>query len=238
MRPASSSSTVRRADPLDTLEALDPTWAAAATAALLIVVPPLWSITRHLVTLVHEAGHAVVALLTGRRLGAIRLHTDTSGLTVSSGRPRGPGMIATAAAGYLAPAALGLASVVLVDTGHTPWALYAGLATLGLMLAFIRNWFGLFVVLVVGAAVALLIWRAPVDVQDFAALTFAWFLLIAAPRTTVDLWSHRRRVRSRTTDADVLARLTFLPAAVWNALFILLTGGALAGAVWLVGLPG
>lgn len=200
---------------------------------MLIVAPPLWSVTRHLVTLVHEAGHAVVALLTGRRLNGIRLHTDTSGLTVSSGRPRGPGMMATAAAGYLAPAALGLLSVVLVEAGHTPWALSAGLATLGLMLAFIRNWFGLLVVVIAGAAVALLIWRATADVQDFAALTFAWFLLIAAPRTTVDLWAHRRRVRTRTTDADVLARLTFLPAPVWNVFFILATGAALAGAVWL-----
>ena len=203
----------------------------------MIVLPPTWSVTRHLVTLVHEAGHAVVALLTGRRLNGIRLHTDTSGLTVSSGPPRGPGMIATAAAGYLAPAALGLVSVVLVENDLTAGALYVGLATLGLMLAFIRNWFGLLVVVAVSGAVALLIWRAPADVQDFAALTFAWFLLIAAPRTSIDLWSHRRRVRTRTTDADVLARLTFLPAPVWNLVFILFTSGALAAAVRVVGVP-
>jgi hypothetical protein len=206
-------------------------------AVVLVVVPALWSPTRHLVTLVHEAGHAVVALLTGRRLNGIRLHSDTSGLTVSSGKPRGPGMIATAAAGYLAPALLGLVSVVLVQRGLTDWALYAGVATLGLMLAFIRNWFGLLVVVLAGVAVGLLIWRSPERVQDFAALTFAWFLLIAAPRTSFDLWTHRRRARTRTTDADVLARLTVLPAAVWNVVFILLTTGALAAAVRLVGLP-
>jgi hypothetical protein len=192
------------------------------------------------VTLVHEAGHAGVAVLTGRRLNGIRLHTDTSGLTVSSGKPRGPGMIATAAAGYLAPAVLGLVSIVLAESDRTAWTLYAGLATMALMLAFIRNWFGLLVVAAVGAAVALLIWRAPADVQDFTARTFAWFLLIAAPRATVDLWSHRRRARTRTTDADVLARLTVLPAPVWNVVFLVLTVAALAAAVWLVrsGWPG
>ena len=196
----------------------------------------MWSATRHLVTLVHEAGHAVVAVLTGRRLNGIRLHTDTSGLTVSSGKPRGAGMIATAAAGYLAPAALGLASVVLVERGLTPWALYAGLAVLALMLVYVRNWFGLVVVALSGAAVGVLIWRAPERVQDFAALTFAWFLLLAAPRTVLDLWRHRRRVRTRTTDADILAWLTILPAAAWNLLFLVLTVGALAGAARLVGL--
>jgi hypothetical protein len=204
---------------------------------VLVVLPPAWSITRHLVTLVHEAGHAAVAVLTGRRLNGIRLHTDTSGLTVSSGKPRGPGMIATAAAGYLAPAALGLVSVVLVENGRTAWSLYAGLATMALMLAFIRNWFGLVVVVAVGGAVSLLIWRSSAGTQDFAALTFAWFLLLAAPRATVDLWSHRRRARTRTTDADVLARLTIVPAPVWNIVFVLLTVGSLAAAVRLVGLP-
>lgn len=202
---------------------------------MLIVVPPIWSVTRHLVTLVHEAGHALVAVLTGRRLNGIRLHSDTSGLTVSSGKPRGPGMIATAAAGYLAPAALGLGVVTLVESGRTAWALYLALGTLAAMLVFIRNWFGLLVVVLSGAAVSALIWRAPETVHDFAALTFGWFLLVAAPRTTLDLWGHRRRVRTRTTDADVMARLTVLPAAVWNLLFLLLTAGALGAAVWLVG---
>ena len=101
---------------------------AALVGAALALVPPVWRYTRHVVTLVHEAGHAMVALLTGRRLNAVRLHSDTSGHTISSGRPRGPGMVAMAAAGYLAPSALGLACIWLVDAGHTPWALWAALA--------------------------------------------------------------------------------------------------------------
>lgn len=210
-------------------------WAAATAAFLLVVVPPVWSITRHVVTLVHEAGHALVAVLTGRRLNGIRLHSDTSGLTVSSGKPRGVGMVATAAAGYLAPAALGLIIALLVDTGHTEWALYLGLGTLAGMLVFIRNWFGLLIVAMSGAAVAALIWRAPERFHDFAAFTFAWFLLMAAPRTSIELWSHRRRARTRTSDADVMARLTVLPAGFWNAFFVIVTGGALGAAVWLVG---
>jgi hypothetical protein len=36
----------------------------------------------------------------------------------------------------------------------------------------------------------------------------------------------------------VLARVTFLPAVVWNLLFVLVTTAALAGAVWWVALPG
>ena len=205
-----------------------------ATTALALV-PVAWRATRHVVTLVHEAGHAVVALATGRRLDGIRLHTDTSGLTTSIGRPRGPGMVATAAAGYLAPSALGLACLALVQSGRTSWALWAGLAVLALMLVFIRNWFGLLVVLGAGAVVAALIWRTDQQVQDVAALVFAWLLLVGGPRTSLDLYGHRRRSRSRTSDADVLARLTVLPAGAWNAFFVLVTGATLALAVRMVG---
>src|SRR5690606_9397794 len=123
-------------------------------------------------------------------------------------------------AGYLAPAALGLGCVALVTAGHTPWAWGAGLATLALMLLYIRNWFGLAVVLAAGAVVAALVWRASAGVQETAALVLAWFMLVAAPRSVLDLWSHRRRVRSRTSDADLLARLTHVPAPVWNLVLL------------------
>lgn len=199
---------------------------AIACAAALAFVPPLWAVTRHVATLVHEAGHAVVALLTGRRLNGIRLHSDTSGLTVSTGRASGPGMIATAAAGYPAPSALGLAMIALVENGREVWALWGALAVLAAMVLFIRNWFGLLVLLVAGGVTAALTYRADGELQTFALLVLAWFLLIAGARTSVDLWGHRRRTASRTTDADILARLTVVPALVWNAVFLLLAVAA------------
>lgn len=198
--------------------------AAAAGAVLALAA---WRVTRHVVTLVHEAGHALVAVVTGRRLSGIRLHRDTSGLTTSIGRPHGPGMVATAAAGYLAPSALGLGGAWLVHLGRTEWTLWISLAVLAAMLVFIRNWFGLLVVLLAGLVVAALIWRTTEDVQELAALTFAWLLLVGGPRASVELWVTRRRSRARTSDADVLARLTRVPAAVWNGLFVLLTTVAL-----------
>ncbi|MDQ3157260.1 MAG: M50 family metallopeptidase [Actinomycetota bacterium] len=211
-------------------------WAVAAAALVLVAYGPLWSHTRHLVTLVHESGHALVALATGRRLNSITLHSDTSGLTVSSGRQTGPGMIATAAAGYLAPAALGLLIAALVQADRTMWALWFALAALALMLLYIRNWFGLLVVAVAGVGVAAIVWKAPERVQHAAALLAAWFMLIAAPRTALELWSHRRGRRSRTTDADVLARLTHMPAVLWVGVFLLLNLGALGLGAWWLGL--
>jgi len=210
-------------------------WSVAAAALVLVGYGPLWAHTRHLVTLVHESGHALVALTTGRRLNSITLHSDTSGLTVSSGRQTGPGMIATAAAGYLAPAVLGLLIAALVQFDRTMWALWFALAALALMLLYIRNWFGLLVVAIAGVAVAAVVWRAPERVQHGAALLAAWFMLIAAPRTAFELWSHRSRQRSRTTDADVLARLTHIPAVLWVGVFLVLNLAALGLGAWWLG---
>lgn len=81
-------------------------WVVFATAALALaaVVPHnIWRLSRNAITIAHEGGHGVVALVSGRRLDGIRLHSDTSGLTVSRGKPSGLGMILTAAAGYTAP---------------------------------------------------------------------------------------------------------------------------------------
>ena len=38
----------------------------------------VWRLSRNAITIAHEGGHGLIALLTGRRLDGIRLHSDTS----------------------------------------------------------------------------------------------------------------------------------------------------------------
>ncbi len=200
---------------------------AALIAALLVLAPGAWPVTRHVVTLVHEGAHGLVALLTGRRLAGIRLHSDTSGLTVSRGRPTGVGMVLTAAAGYVGPGLLGLAAAGVLGLGHAVGLLWGLLVLLALLLVQIRNWFGLWSVLVSGAVVFAVSWWLPAEAQSGFAYLVAWFLLLAAPRPVVELQSRRRRHRTRDSDADQLGRLTPLPATGWVLCFLLVTVGAL-----------
>ena len=90
---------------------------ALLAAVALAVVLLAWPLVRTLVTICHEAGHAVVAMAVGRKLSGIRVHSDTSGVTVSRGRPTGPGMIATLFAGYPGPALVGLGAAWLAGAG-------------------------------------------------------------------------------------------------------------------------
>jgi len=209
--------------------------AAAALAALLVVLlPGAWPVARHVVTIAHEGAHALAALASGRRLAGIRLHSDSSGLTVSRGRPTGPGMVATSFAGYVGPALLGLGAAYLLGERHALAVLWLAVLLLGPLLLQIRNFHGLYAVLVAGAAVIAVSWWGSGVVQSLAAYTGTWFLLLAAPRPVLELQAQRRRGRARTSDADQLARLTGVPGLVWVGLFLVVTVGCLAlGATWL-----
>ncbi|MFD7637997.1 M50 family metallopeptidase, partial [Streptomyces sp. NPDC059873] len=149
-------------------------WLVVVTAvvALAAVAPrPLWRLSRNAITIAHEGGHGLIALVTGRRLDGIRLHSDTSGLTVSRGRPTGPGMILTAAAGYTAPPLLGLGGAWLLSAHHITLLLWLATALLLAMLVMIRNAYGALTVIVTGAAFLLISWLTEPDVQAAFAYT-------------------------------------------------------------------
>jgi Peptidase M50B-like len=209
--------------------------ATAVAALLLVVAPALWQRTRHVVTIAHEGAHGLVAVVSGRRLSGIRLHSDTSGLTVSAGRPTGPGMVLTLLAGYVGPGLFGLGAAALLATGHAVGLLWALLALLALLLVQIRNWYGLWSVLVTGGLLFAATWWLPPDGQVLVAATATWFLLLAAPRAVVELQTVRRRRGSPDSDADQLARLTRVPALIWVGVFLIVDVGALLlGGAWLL----
>lgn len=215
-----------------------PLWlvAGCAVLALATVLPrPVWPISRNIITMAHEGGHALVAVLTGRRLRGVRLHSDTSGVTVSVGKPTGPGMIATTAVGYVAPSLLGLGAAGLLAADRITALLWLSLLLLVAMLVMIRNLYGALSVLVTGAVVFAVSWFTSPLVQAAFAYLLAWFLLLAAPKPVVELQRKRRRGRAPYSDADQLARLTGIPGIVWVGTFGTFTVLALlTGAGWLI----
>ena len=175
-----------------------------AVLALLAVAPrPAWVLARNAITIAHEGGHALVAVLAGRRLRGIRLHSDTSGLTLTRGRPTGPGM------------------------------LWLALALLLAVLVMIRNVYGALAVLAVGVVVFAMSWYASPAVQAAFAYAGVWFLLVGGVRPVGELQRLRYRGYAPDSDADQLARLTHVPGLLWVAVFgavnlaALLAGGYL-----------
>lgn len=203
----------------------------ALVALVLVLQPTAWRFTRILVTITHEGGHAAAALLAGRRLGGIRVHSDTSGLTVSRGRASGPGMVVMLLAGYLGPAVVGLGAVALLISGHALGLLWVFTGLLALMLLQIRNFYGFLVVLGAAAGLVAVSWYAAAEVQSTLAHLLTWVLLVSAPKPVLELISQRRRARMPHSDADQLAALTRSPAGAWLTLFLVTNiTGLLVGA--------
>nr|WP_198428373.1 M50 family metallopeptidase [Nocardia bovistercoris] len=225
-------------DRLTTTQAPPPWWLVVATgvaALVLVSYRPLWRLTRNVVTIAHEGGHALFALLTGRRLNSITLHSDTSGLTVSSGKPYGLGMILTAMAGYPAPPLLGLGFAALLGAERITLMLWTAIALLAAVLVKVRNVYGVCTVVGLGGLVFAVSWFGTDTVQAGFAFLGAWFLLLAGARPVLELQRGRvRRLRNTPgnvdSDADQLARLTRVPGIVWVLFF-----GVIAVAALVVG---
>nr|WP_244984491.1 M50 family metallopeptidase [Actinomadura citrea] len=215
----------------------DPPWWLVALVGLValasVVHGPTWRMARNTVTIAHEGGHALVALLFGRKLDGIKLHSDTSGVTVSRGKPHGLGMIFTAMAGYVTPPLLGLLFALLLEDGRITLMLWFSLALLAGMLIMIRNAYGALSVIVTGAMVFAVSWLGSATVQAGFAYLAAWFLLLAGTRPVIELQRMRARHMAPSSDADQLHHLTGVPGLAWVGLFAatalvaLLAGGAL-----------
>jgi hypothetical protein len=196
-------------------------------ALLTVLYSPVWRVARNVVTIAHEGGHALVALLTGRKLDGIKLHSDTSGVTVSRGKPHGPGMVFTALAGYVTPPLLGLAFAALLSDNRITLMLWASMALLLGMLINIRNAYGALSVLGTGLAIFAVSWFGSSTVQAGFAYLGAWFLLFAGARPVVELQRLRSRRQAPASDADQLAYLTGVPGLTWVLLFGVIALGAL-----------
>jgi len=204
-----------------------------AIAAALSLPRTTWQYFGLFATLVHELGHAVAAILTGRMVHGIRIRRNHSGDAMSSGRGIF-GTVVSGVFGYPAPAIVGAAQLWSVFNGYTAIALFSGGIVLVLTLIVIRNVFGAVVVLSSAAVSALLWFSAPAPVQGYALLVIGVALLVGSVRAlgTVIGVHLRRRDQLATSDAYLLYRRTGIPSPIWLLLFAALIGGCCVLAVW------
>lgn len=199
---------------------------AAAVALGLVAAPIIWPVTRQAATIIHEAGHAVVARVVGRRVLSIKLHTDTSGVMFSAGKPHGVGVLATMVAGYPAPTVLGAALAVSYATGYAG----AGLTVYQLVLL-ITAWLcsnivGLLCVLAAFGVTGVLWLVGPAWLVSAAVVALAVFYVVAGLRCMVDVL--RIHLRAKTAAGD---------HAVVQDQVATTDASQAAGAVWWLPLP-
>jgi len=211
-------------------------WMMLVALAVIVAtafVHPLWRAARNAVTIVHEMGHVVVARLCGRRIQGIRLHSDTSGLAITKGRPRGFGVLLTSLAGYPAPGLVGAAMTWAAFAGHAGAALLLFAVLLLLALLLVRNAWGALTVTVSLAIAGFVLWRDDPSIVTTVVLALGLFLAVGSFRASCDLARAHARGRAPQSDAKSAAANSKLPAPLWLGFFLVVTALCALNALWL-----
>ncbi|MGN8050774.1 M50 family metallopeptidase [Curtobacterium sp. 22159] len=206
---------------------------ALLVGAVLPFVPAAGRVARIAATIAHEVGHAVVVVPFGGRIRRIELHPDGSGeawvqLGGVPGAVRWLVRVLNLFAGYSAPIWVG----VLLVTGvlhASRWLPVAVLGVVGLVaLAFVRNWFGLLVVI---GFDALALWVAlrPSDATVLVVAAVGAFFVVDGLRSVVQVARWLLTGARVQTDFHIAAAEMRVPAGLWFVLFLAVN----ALAVWL-----
>lgn len=197
-------------------------WMAGIVAfAVALLMPHDWwvRLLRPWITLLHETGHAVGALMTGRRVVGLSLHSDTSGLTTTYGRP-GPTAQISRFAGYPFPAWAAIGAVLATAAGrYGALFLAAGLVGALLLLA-ARTWRAALGLIALTVPAGVLLWQGPIAVQP-QLLDVIPLILLVLPGATIGgavraLWEERRaRRHGAATDVATLPGHSRIAATAW-----------------------
>jgi len=197
----------------------------ARLLGLVAVMVALWLLWRTrwvyplrlLVTFVHEASHALAAVLTGGSIDRITVAADGSGLCMTRGGWRS----LILPAGYLGSMFWG--SLILILAFRTRWdkllSLALGVGLIVVTVVYVRSWFGFASGLVLGAALTSAGRWLPAEVNE-ALLT-----VIGSTSCLCAIFDLRDLARGAavTSDASLFsAEILPLPPAVWAVLWALL----------------
>jgi len=200
---------------------LTPTVAMLLGIAVLaiVVLPATWLVVRYVETMAHEGAHALVGSSAGGRIQGVRLKPNKDGETLVSSTGS-TGHVITGAAGYLGSSAFGLGAAKLISVGHAVAVLWLSLLLLVVLLALVRNSFGVVVVVATGIVIYVIARYTAVGTETAVAYLITWFLLLSGLRMVLEHGS-------RAGDAIILARATHVPRVLWAGMWLVGTAAAL-----------
>ncbi|WP_129670802.1 M50 family metallopeptidase [Candidatus Chloroploca sp. Khr17] len=216
------------------LDAIITTWSqpeVLTLAGLSLLLAVLWRVPilgwlfyplRLLDTFVHEMSHGLAAIMTGGCFERFVVYPNREGLAHIRGGTR----FVVVSAGYLGPALLGGALILLsaTDLAEPTILMGLGIGLALLCLGFVRNLFGFVAGLLLAASLIAAGWYLPPQPASWLFLLLMMHLPLTSANSLIDLirLSARRSPREQRTDAEVLAEMTHLPALVWALLWFLL----------------
>jgi hypothetical protein len=182
---------------------------------LLVVLTGTWA--GSLVTVAHESGHMIGALLTLRDHDGFQLQDDGSAFTLVS-RPRWSfGGLIAAFAGYPMPPLLGLGGATVIAGGNAWAVLWSALALLLWAFMQARNALANVVTLLASIGVGWVALAGNPELKAGIAVGLVWLMLIGGAFD-----STTRLSRAAKSDAEYMSRWTLVPRIAWHGVWALI----------------
>lgn len=197
-------------------------YAAFLLAVLLPRIPFIGKFFRAVNTLIHEAGHAVMAVLTGSGIKKIELFSDLSGTatTVSDSKFK---QFLISLAGYPSSVIVSLFFFFLLENNNYNFIYYVlAVVSLICLILFVRNAYGIFwLVFFTGICVALVYFNIKWLMFAFAVFISS-ILLWESIISTLILIRISFKTPNAAGDATNLKKSALLPPQFWAVLFFII----------------
>jgi Peptidase M50B-like len=190
------------------------------TAFLLIHVPFLGNYIRVINTLLHESGHAFIALL-GGNVEKITLFTNAEGATYSS-QETTIGRFFTSLAGYTFASFAAFISFLLIGKKKQSLLIDILLGFIFVNLIFwVRNPYGVFWLCSFAVGFLFLLIKGTQGFRDHLLLLIASILLVDSVQSAFEIFYLSVAHPQFAGDAANLAKLTLvIPTPIWGGLFL------------------
>ncbi|GAA0335171.1 hypothetical protein GCM10008967_27520 [Bacillus carboniphilus] len=170
-------------------------------------------------TVIHESGHALMALL-GGDIHEISLFVNTEGVTYTSHSSWFGGFF-TSLAGYIFSSAMAFLGFWLLAKGKNKVYIGILLGFIGLNLIFwVRNFYGIFWLITFGISFILLLIKSKKVVVETVILSLASIILVESVTSAFDIMALSFMHPQAAGDATNLAKSTvIIPVQVWGVFF-------------------
>ncbi len=197
-------------------------------ALVVVAVPFLWPLARHVNVMAHEGAHALAAVLLGFTLEAVILGRETGATKYKVFGGALLRLVVVGFIGYLGPSLFGLAAAKLIETGHVVTVLWLAIVLLVLLFFFLARSLGVVSVPVAVFLLVLVTRNAHAWLEELVVYGLTWLLLLDGVRIAIHHGID-------AVDAHTLRSRTHIPRRFWSLLWITATVVAVViGGKWLV----
>jgi hypothetical protein len=189
-------------------------------ASMLSIIPFAGNFLNVLNTMIHESGHAIMALITGGGVVNIKLSADTSGAAQTKSK-NWLGKVLVSLAGYPVSSITAWFFFWLIKQQMINYVFYVliSLVLINLTL-WVRNTFGMIWLLVMGTLTTLIYLYQNISAHYYYSIFCAGIILFQSVYTSITLVIISFKNPAKAGDAKNLKDFTYIPGFIWALLML------------------